>query len=199
MILKVSLADQLLELNVPDQLLAQAEDFFARMDADMDQGWQVNREWFDLPDLPLRGQIVADKLLTALENEDHKLGRLMAGYICSRFPDIELLELSEQGEVRDHVLNMKTGESLQSSSLALSFSHAGLPGGLTEGEAMMQTDQDVSQVFKRGKQYLFTVHNHASGQREESPAFGNEQDAEEARMQAYRERYQALMTAAQVH
>ena len=44
MILKVSLADQLLELNVPDQLLAQAEDFFARMDADMDQGWQVNRE-----------------------------------------------------------------------------------------------------------------------------------------------------------
>ena len=199
MILKVSIADQLIELNVPDALIRQAEDFFARMDADMDQGWQVNRDWFDFPELPLRGQIVADKLLTALENEDHNLGRLMAGYICSRFPEIELLELSEQGEIRDHVLNMKPGAEMPGSTPALSFSHSGLPTGLSEGEAMMQTDQDVSQVFRRGRQYLFTVYNHATGEREESPAFGSEKAAGEARMQAYRDRYQALLTAPRVH
>ena len=101
MILKVTIADQLLELNVPDALIAQASEFFDRMDADMDQGWQVNREWIDQVDRPLRGQIVANKLLTAIENRDDDLGRLMAGYLLSRFTDIELLELSEAGEIRD--------------------------------------------------------------------------------------------------
>jgi len=79
MILKVQIDDQLLELNVPEAFIEQAEDFFARMDADMDQGWQVDREWVEQPDQMLRGQIAANKLFTALENEDHKLGRLMAG------------------------------------------------------------------------------------------------------------------------
>ena len=199
MILKVTLADQLLELNVPDALIRQAEDFFAKMDADMDQGWQVNREWFDLPDRALRGQIVADKLLTALENEDHNLGRLMAGYICSRFPDIEMLELSEQGEIRDHELVMQEGVELPRSVPGVTFEHAGVPQGLSEGEAMMQTDKDISSVFKVGRQYRFSVFNHMTGKWDESPAFGMEEDADNARMQAYRQRFEALLRAAQMH
>jgi len=141
MILKVTLADQLLELNVPDELIRQAGDFFDKMDADMDQGWQVNREWFDLPDLPLRGQIVADKLLTALENRDDNLGRLMAGYICSRFPDIDVLQLSEQGEIRDHELIMKSGDSLATGASGVAFEHAGVPQGLSEGSSPEPTAQ----------------------------------------------------------
>lgn len=199
MILKVTLADQLIELNVPDDLIRQGEDFFAKMDADMDQGWQVNREWLDNPDLMVRGQIVADKLLTALENEDHNLGRLMAGYICSRFPNIELLELSEQGEIRDQVLTMKAGSQVPDSAPDLSFGHAGLPGGLSEGEAMMQTDKDISQVFKMGRQYRFSVYNHATGEWQESPAFGNEGDAESARQGVYRQRFEALLKTPQHH
>jgi len=200
MILKVTLADQLLELNVPDELIRQAQDFFAKMDADMDQGWQVNREWFDQPDQMLRGQIVADKLLTALENEDHNLGRLMAGYLCDRFPDIDNLELSEEGEIRDHVLNMNDGTALSGSNApGLSFSHEGVPVGLGEGEAMMQTSKDVSDVFKMGKQYRFSIYNHATGAWDESPAFGNQEDAESARQDAYRQRFEALIRASQIH
>ncbi len=199
MILKVTLNDQLLELNVPDDLIRQAQDFFSRMDADMDQGWQVNREWFDLPDQMLRGQIVADKLLTALENEDHNLGRLMAGYICDRFPDVEMLELSEEGEIRDHVLNMKDGTALAGSAPGIGFDHAGVPTGLGEGEAMMQTSKDVSDVFKMGKQYRFSVYNHATDKWDESPAFGNQEDAESARQDAYRQRFEALIRASQMH
>lgn len=199
MILKVTLADQLIELNVPDDLIRQAEDFFARMDADMDKGWQVNRDWVEMPDTMLRGQIAADKLLTALENEDHNLGRLMAGYICSRFPDIELLELSEQGETRDHVLKLNDGTSLSHAGPVLSFGHEGLPGGLEETEAMVQTSKDISDVFKMGRQYRFSVYDHASGQWQQSPAFGDEQDAEAARQQVYRERFEALLKAPQIH
>jgi len=191
MILKVTLADQLLELNVPQDFLAQAEDFFAKMDADMDAGWQVNREWVDQPDQYLRGQVAADKLLTALENEDYKLGRLMAGYILARFPDIELLELSEQGETRDHVLNLKD-QAAAGQAPGLGFKHSGLPQGLNKMQAMAQAGKDVSNVFKMGKQYRFSVFNHASGQWDESPAFASKEDADGAREQVFKQRFDAL-------
>lgn len=199
MILKVTIADQLLELNVPDALIAQASEFFDRMDADMDQGWQVNREWIDQVDRPLRGQIVANKLLTAIENRDDDLGRLMAGYLLSRFTDIELLELSEAGEIRDHVLVMKSSAEVQANRPSLSFSHAGLPGGLSEEEAMMQADKDISGVFKVGRQYRFSVYDHASGKWQQSPAFGGAKDAEAARMEACRQRFDALLRAPRIH
>ena len=102
MILNVVIDDQLLELNVPEAFLHQAQDFFAKMDSDMDRGWQVNREWVEQPDRMLRAQIAANKLLTALENEDDNLGRLMAGYILSRVPEVLTVELNPAGETRDH-------------------------------------------------------------------------------------------------
>ncbi len=194
MILKVTLADQLLELNVPEDFLEKAQDFFDKMDADMDQGWQVNREWIEQPDEYLRGQIAADKLLTALENEDHKLGRLMAGYIVARFPDIDQVELSEQGETRDHELKMRPGAEppRQVSFPNLGISHEGLPRDMGMGEAMEQAGKDVSAVFRMGKQYRFSIYNHASGQWDQSPAFGDKEEAEAAREMVYKQRFEAL-------
>lgn len=159
MILNTLLNDQQLTLNVPDELIARAEAFFIQMDRDMDRGWQVNRDWVEQPDAYLRGQIAADKLLTALENEDHKLGRLMAGYILSRFPRIESLELAEQGETRDHVLNLPDNGQVPSDGLADSpgFNHANLPSGLDNTQAMAQAGKEVSSVFKMGKQYRFNI------------------------------------------
>jgi len=194
MILKVTLADQLLELNVPEDFVQKAQDFFDKMDADMDQGWQVNREWIDQPDQYLRGQVAADKLLTALENEDHKLGRLMAGYIVARFPDIDRVELSEQGETRDHELKMRSGAEppRQASFPNLGISHEGLPQGMGMGEAMEQASKDVSAVFKMGRQYRFSVYNHATGQWDQSPAFGDKEEAEATREMVYKQRFEAL-------
>jgi hypothetical protein len=158
-ILKTLLADQEITLNVPQTLLDQATAFFDKMDADMDKGWQVNREWVEQPNAYLRGQIAADKLLTALENEDNKLGRLMAGYILSRFPHIDSLELSEQGEIRDHILNLPQSDAV----------------------APADINKLVSGVFKMGKQYRFSIFNNATEQWEQSPAFADKDDAEKAR------------------
>jgi hypothetical protein len=52
----------------------------------MDQGWQMSREWVDRPNQLQRCQIIADKLLSALEKENERLGMMMAGYICARLP-----------------------------------------------------------------------------------------------------------------
>lgn len=194
MILNVALDDQLLELNVPEAFIEQAEDFFAKMDADMDRGWQVNREWVEQPDRLLRAQIAADKLLTALENEDHKLGRLMAGYILSRVPEIERLDLNPAGETRDHNLRLKT-EAVVPDSPDVdvpSLTHPGIPTGLSKMEAMAQAAKDVSKVFKMGRHYRFSVFNHATQSWEESPAIGDKDQAEAMREHAFKSRFEAL-------
>jgi hypothetical protein len=194
MILNVVIDDQLLELNVPEAFVQQAEDFFAKMDADMDQGWQVNREWVEKPDRLLRAQIAADKLLTALENEDHKLGRLMAGYILARVPEIERLELNPAGETRDHMLRLgeqadgRDAEQVQDRT----FGHPGIPTGLSKMEAMAQAAKDVSKVFKVGRHYRFSVYNHATQSWEESPAIGDQAQAEAMREHAFKSRFEAL-------
>jgi hypothetical protein len=194
MILNVAIDDQLLELNVPEAFIEQAQDFFAKMDADMDRGWQVNREWVERPDRLLRAQIAADKLLTALENEDHKLGRLMAGYILSRVPEIERLDLNPAGETRDHSLRLRQ-EAAPSESPAIdvpSMAHPGIPTGLSKMEAMAQAAKDVSKVFKMGRQYRFSVYNHATQSWEESPAIGDRDQAEAMREHAFKSRFEAL-------
>ena len=190
MILKVVIDDQLLELNVPEAFVAQAEDFFAKMDADMDRGWQVDREWVEQPDRMLRAQIAANKLLTALDNEDHRLGRLMAGYIVSRLPGIESIELKPAGETRDHVIHVAA--DVANEAAAAPISHAGVPGGMARMEAMAQAAKDVSKVFKMGRHYRFSVYNHASGAWEESPAIGDKDQAERLREQAVKARFEAL-------
>lgn len=97
MILKAQIDDKLYELLVPDELLEQASDFFVRMDADMNEGIQMNRDWVASPNLEQRCQMVADKLYTAIENDNHNLGRLMAGYILARLPNLDQIIIDTQG------------------------------------------------------------------------------------------------------
>ena len=193
MILNVVIDDQLLELNVPESFIAQAQDFFAKMDADMDRGWQVNREWVEQPDTLLRAQIAADKLLTALENKDDNLGRLMAGYIASRVPNIDRVELNPAGETRDHhILLSDDAATTPRDNASPSMAHAGIPKGLNKMEAMAQAGKDISKVFKMGRQYRFSVFNHATQTWEESPAISDKEQAEAMREHAFKARFEAL-------
>ena len=194
MILNVMIDDQLLELNVPEAFISQAQDFFAKMDSDMDRGWQVNREWVERPDQMLRAQIAANKLLTALENQDHNLGRLMAGYILSRVPEVVTVELNPAGETRDHRIEIAEAgiESAPIAPNGESIAHAGIPKGLNKMQAMAQAAKDVSKVFKMGKQYRFSVYNHATGTWEESPAIADKAQAESMREHAFKARFEAL-------
>lgn len=101
MILKLIIDDQPHEINVPDALLAEARDYFDQIDRDMDRGWQMGRDWIEAPDRIQRAQIVADRLLTAIETDNLKLGTLMAGYLLDRLPGVETVEPDIQGEIQN--------------------------------------------------------------------------------------------------
>lgn len=202
MILKLLVDDQLYELNVPEAMLPQAATFFAKMDQDMDAGWQMGRDWVPAPDQTQRVQIATNKLFTAMENDNHNLGRLMAGYILTRMPDVDMLEVSATTEIQDIVVHRREVDSTPISAPAApqvapatpgSPAQTGtLPRGLGKMEAMAQAGKDVGQVFRSGKQWKFSLYNHVSGHWEESPAIADKTQAEAMRDFAFKKRYEEL-------
>jgi hypothetical protein len=189
MILKAIIDDQVYELNVPDALLQEARPFFDQLDRDMDQGWQMSREWVASPDRLQRCQIVANKLLTALETENDKLGRLMAGYILARLPGVESVELDIQGEIQNNHFNL--AEQRQGGDRPAP--RAVEPRrGLSKLEAMEQAGNDVTKVFKVGKAYRFSVFDHARQHWVDSPLMATEAEAARLRQEAFKERYESL-------
>ena len=76
---KVVIAEQLYAIEVPDELLPEAAEFHAKLDRDMDRGWQMSRQFVERPDTLQRCQIVADKLLTSIMNGNEATAMLMAG------------------------------------------------------------------------------------------------------------------------
>jgi hypothetical protein len=202
MILKAIVDDQEYSLNVPEAILSGADGFCAKLDQDMDAGWQMSREWVESPTLEQRCQIVADKLLTALEKENHKLGMLMAAYILKRLPNVEAVELDVQGEMQNNVFRFRE-TAAQSGSATASTSApsepssvpaaAAPPAGMNRMQAMAQAGQDVTKVFKVGKAWRFSVYDHASGGWQESPLIATEQEAERLRQAAFKDRYESLI------
>jgi hypothetical protein len=189
MILKAIIDDQEYTLTVPDAVVAQGEELFARLDRDMDNGWQMSREWVQHPDRLQRCQIVADKLLTALEAENHKTGVLMAGYILSRLPEVDSVDIDIHGEMQNTTFTFRDAPQRP---VALQDSGGATPRGLSKLEAMEQAGNDVTKVFKVGKGYRFAVFDQGAGEWKDSPLIGDRDEAERLRQEALRERFEAL-------
>ena len=99
--LTVTFDEKTYDLDVPVDLIVDAQDFYAKMDKDMDKGWQVSREWVKEPSLEQRCQIVADKILGSFNNENEKMVLLMAGYILSHLPDVKQVDIDTTGDVTE--------------------------------------------------------------------------------------------------
>jgi len=186
MLLRVIIDDQVYELNVPGQLIEQAGAFFDKMDADMDAGWQMGQDWIDAPDLVQRCQIVADKLVTALEKENHKLGRMMAGYILSRLPDVDVIEPDLSGEPGNTEIRLRDGAAPATGVVPSAVQ--------PPPEVVAEAERRIGQVFKQGRQWRYTVLDPNTGNWEPSPAIGSEQEAERLRRQAVRKLALDLVT-----
>ncbi|MFE8035145.1 hypothetical protein [Thiohalocapsa marina] len=212
MILKAIIEDQEYTLNVPDAVLAGAGGFFDQLDRDMDQGWQMSRDWVDAPTQLQRCQIIADKLLSALEKENHKVGMLMAGYILDRLPAVESVELDIAGEIQNNHFNFRQpaaeapatssahGKNRAAETQASQHpsdrnaSDQNGPGQrLSRLQAMTQAGNDVTKVFKVGKAWRFSVYDAERGGWQESPLIASEQEAERLRQAAVKQRYEALV------
>ena len=187
--LNVIIDDEIYTLNVPDELVQQAAEFFDRMDKDMDEGWQMSRDWVENPTLVQRLQIVGDKLLTALENENHDLGRMMAAYILNRAPDVDTLTLDTSGEIQNTEVRFSARDS------ALSFASAGDQfSEMPEAEARAEAERQVSDVYKVGRHFAFSVMNPESGAWETVTTGKGEQEARNRRREILLQRYNALAT-----
>jgi len=99
MILKLTIDDQTYNIDVTEQMLEEAKEFYAKMDVDMDRGWQMSRFWVEKPDLYQRCQIVADRVLGAFHTENKKMLKLMSGYILSRVPQVEEVVVDTSGDI----------------------------------------------------------------------------------------------------
>jgi hypothetical protein len=188
MIFRAIIDNQEYTLNVPDAVVAQGEAFFAKLDQDMDGGWQMSQEWVQKPDQLQRCQIVADKLLTALENENQKTGMLMAGYILSRLPEVDSVEIDIRGEIQNTTFTYRDSAQRHASPQA----EAPRPSSLSKLEAIEQAGNDVTKVFKVGKGYRFSVFDHAADEWRDSDLIANLQEAERLRQEAFKERFEAL-------
>jgi len=196
MILRAIIDDQEYTLQVPEAVLSGAAEFFDQLDRDMDQGWQMSREWVEAPNRLQRCQIVADKLLSALEKENQKLGMLMAGYILSRLPQAEAVELDVQGEIQNNQFRFRdeASDAAPTPVPKQTPDETGrMPAGLNKIEAMTQAGNDVTKVFKVGKGWRFSVFDHGSGTWQDSPLFATETEADRVRQQALKQRYQELL------
>jgi hypothetical protein len=198
-ILKAIINDQVYSLDVPDTVIAQGEDFFEQLDRDMDQGWQMSRDWVDNPNRAQRCQIVADKLLTALENENRRVGLLMAGYLLKRLPNLDEVEIDAHGEVQNTVMRFREAApetrpqvSAQMTSARAANGEGEPAEGMSQIEAMQQAGNDVTKVFRVGKAYRFSVYDHHAGEWQDSPMISDAQDAERLRQAAFKRRYDAL-------
>ncbi|MBK1647748.1 hypothetical protein [Rhabdochromatium marinum] len=217
MILEAMIDEQVYSLNVPETLLTQASDLFDQLDRDMDQGWQMSRDWVAKPDRVQRGQIVANKLLTALETENDKLGRLMAGYLLARLPGLKAVELDIQGEMQNNLFHFhpnteiaadaaKTTDATPATTTTPTQAAAqltriasdctGAPGNLSKLDAMAQAGQDVTKVFKVGKGYRFSVFDHSTQSWQDGPLLKTLEEADRLRQQVFSHRYEALQRPA---
>ncbi|MGD2117756.1 MAG: hypothetical protein PVG66_05310 [Chromatiales bacterium] len=190
MILKVVVEDQSFNLNLEESFLERASGFFDKMDADMDNGWQMGRDWIERPDAMQKLTIVADKLLTAIENDEKQTGLMMAGYIVSRAPQVEMIEMDITGEMGHHFEMRQQPQPVVATASPQVQPQAS--GGLSKMEALQEAGKQVSKVFKSGKQYKFSLFNNQTGQWEESPAIADKQEAENLREFAFKKRFDEL-------
>jgi len=98
----VMIDEQTYPFDVPEFILEEGEEFFAKLDQDMDRGYQMSRTWVEKPDRLNRCQIVADRILDAISRENTQLGIMMAGYILTRMPGVTGVQLSVEGDMLEH-------------------------------------------------------------------------------------------------
>lgn len=96
----VEFDDKSYALEVPATLLQEGDDFFEKMDKDMNCGWQMSRWWVPDPDSTQRCQIVADKLLTAMHNNNREFALLMCAYILRMKPATRRIRINTDGEIQ---------------------------------------------------------------------------------------------------
>ncbi len=98
-ILNIVIDGQMQAINVEEDMIISGSPLFNKMDEDMNKGWTLSKEFVENPDITQRCQIVGDKLLSAIEDENEPMKTMMAAYILSRVPNIMTIYIDNTGEI----------------------------------------------------------------------------------------------------
>lgn len=99
--LHINIDQEGFELDVPEQLLVEAQLPFAEMDKEFDRGQQMGRYWIEKLDDFQRCQVVANKLVDAFYREDKRNFYLMAAYILYKMPGAREVVVNTGSEIQD--------------------------------------------------------------------------------------------------
>jgi hypothetical protein len=72
--------------------------FLEKMDADMDQGFNMQGKHVVEPDRMQRAQFVAMQLIRAVPAGNEQLVQAGCAYLCSRLPDLKEVRAEEKGD-----------------------------------------------------------------------------------------------------
>ncbi|GAB4506989.1 MAG: hypothetical protein Tsb0026_00490 [Sulfuricaulis sp.] len=188
--LNIIVDERALAVDVPPHMLHEAEDFYRKMDSDMDRGWQMGPEFIENPDKVQRCQIAANKLLTSLSSANETMITLMAGYILKRLPGVTGIRIDTGGEMLH--TEMLYEKPANVTSTPVSSATTARVQKLGKLEAMEQAGKDVTKVYQVGKTWRFAVRDLKTGEWLESGPMDTEQEAYEKRMRAYKRRLDEL-------
>lgn len=99
--LKVVVESNAYSINVPEDVAKEGTVFFAKMDDDMSQGWQMDRQWVASPTTLQCCQIAASRIADAIHSENDTLASLMAGYILNSMPSVKEVHVDTDGEMSE--------------------------------------------------------------------------------------------------
>jgi hypothetical protein len=178
-------------ITVADDMLQHAEGFFAKMDADMDGGWRMGREWVQRPDDTQRCQVAANKLLTALDTRNEKFALLLGAYMLWKMPGLHSVDIDNTGDMAATQFSVQmVAETLPSHALPSAPAPRQVQSAL---DAVEQAGEDVGAVYQSGRGYRFALYDHETARWVESDLVKTREEATDLRMRAYEARLQALM------
>jgi len=175
MILTAYINDIAYNFDVPQEMLDEGESFFSKLDADMDGGYQMSREFVDNPGRKERCQIVADRILDALSSKNVTLTLLLCAYLIDRMPGVTVAYIDTEGEI----FNTRFGNADE---------HEPKPP-LTDEEARAKANDSLSEIYKVGRVHKFSVRDPITGKWEESPSVKTEEEAKMLRAAAFDKLY----------
>lgn len=189
--LTVVVDERVLAVEVPQDMLDEAAGFFQKMDRDMDCGWQMGPEFIEAPDRTQRCQVAANKLLVSLSGANETMVQLMAGYILSRLPRVSTVNIDTDGEMQNTRFEYHPASATSPDRETPAASPETVP--LSKREALARAGKEVSAVYRAGRGYRFATLQPGTGEWAESALLDDEAQANEARLVAVRERYEALV------
>ncbi len=97
----ITIDEQSYTLEVTTVLMQELHSTHQQMDNDFDKGLQLGRYWIEAPNEEQRCQYVADKVVSAIHQQNIRQFYLMSSYILHKYPSLKMVTVSSDFETSD--------------------------------------------------------------------------------------------------